>query len=57
VARDEWPDGWCVIFVAAPDAAAAWALVEEAVRAFAPRKGSYVVLRRGSGSSEQKVPL
>jgi hypothetical protein len=57
VARDEWPDGWCVIFVAAPDAAAAWAVAEEAVRAYGPRSGSYVVLRRGGRASEQKVPL
>lgn len=58
VVRDEWPAGWCVIRIAAPDAAAAWAIAGEAVRAYGPRPGSYAVVRRGGpGAPEEKVPL
>jgi hypothetical protein len=57
VVRDEWPDGWCVIRIAAADALAAWAIAREAVRAHGAREGSFAVLRRGAGAPEEKVPL
>jgi hypothetical protein len=58
VVRDAWPAGWCVIWIAAPDAAAAYAIAREALRAYPPRPGSYAVVRRGGpGTPEERVPL
>lgn len=58
IVRDAWPDGWCVIWIAAPDAGAAFEVAREAVRAYGPRRGSHAVLRRGGpGAPEEEVPL
>lgn len=54
---DEWPDGWCVIRIAAPDAARALDLAREPLETYRPRRGSYAVLRRGPGRPEERIPL
>jgi hypothetical protein len=54
---DEWPDGWCVIRLAAPDALRALALAREPLEAYRPRAGSYAAVRRERGAPEERFPL
>jgi len=58
IVRDAWPAGWCVIWISTRDAGAALAIAREALLAYRPRQGSFLVLRRGGpGTPEEKVPL
>ncbi len=56
--RDEWSGGACVLHLEGRDAAAIWAAIEPAVRAFRPLPGSYAILRHGGpGAREERVEI
>jgi hypothetical protein len=51
--RDRWDRGECVLRLEGPDARRLWAAVEEPVRAYAPRAGSYALLEGTAGPPER----
>lgn len=53
LAKDAWARGECLLRLEGPDARAMWAAVEDAVRAHAPRAGSFALLRGTTGPPER----